>query len=217
LAAIAVPNFLEAQIRSKVSRARADMRTLATALESYIVDNNVYPNGNPNNNSARLLTDPQTDQFLVLERLSTPIAYLSSGLLIDPFSATRRSGVINSLTGASTPVQLPANELDQNRFFMYLATTTPGTGGVLALTNTPASRATRFWSVWSAGPTLIRPQVAGTGLLASNATIEANLAWIYDPTNGTVSRGGIFRTGGTGIFDPDPGANFFRATTLTNR
>src|SRR3954465_8733783 len=43
LAAIAVPNFLEAQIRAKVSRAKADMRTLATGLEAYQVDNNSYP------------------------------------------------------------------------------------------------------------------------------------------------------------------------------
>ena len=35
LAAIAVPNFLEAQTRSKVSRTKADMRTCATALEAY--------------------------------------------------------------------------------------------------------------------------------------------------------------------------------------
>lgn len=43
LAAIAVPNFLEAQVRSKVSRAKADMRSIATAVESYAVDNNKYP------------------------------------------------------------------------------------------------------------------------------------------------------------------------------
>jgi type II secretion system protein G len=43
LAAIAVPNFLEAQVRAKVSRAQNDMRTLATAIESYQVDNNAYP------------------------------------------------------------------------------------------------------------------------------------------------------------------------------
>src|SRR5262245_16285391 len=40
LAAIAVPNFLEAQTRAKVARTKADMRTFATALESYTVDNN---------------------------------------------------------------------------------------------------------------------------------------------------------------------------------
>src|SRR5690606_13569858 len=43
LAAIAVPNFLEAQVRSKVSRTKADMRTVATALEAYAVDSNHYP------------------------------------------------------------------------------------------------------------------------------------------------------------------------------
>jgi prepilin-type N-terminal cleavage/methylation domain-containing protein len=43
LAAIAVPNFLEAQIRSKVSRVRSDQRSMATALASYYVDNNGYP------------------------------------------------------------------------------------------------------------------------------------------------------------------------------
>ncbi|MCC5876506.1 MAG: prepilin-type N-terminal cleavage/methylation domain-containing protein [Candidatus Sumerlaeia bacterium] len=43
LAAIAVPNFLEAQVRSKVARAKNDLRVLATALEAYHVDNNNYP------------------------------------------------------------------------------------------------------------------------------------------------------------------------------
>ncbi len=42
LAAIAVPNFLEAQVRAKVSRAQADMRSIATAIESYRVDNNEF-------------------------------------------------------------------------------------------------------------------------------------------------------------------------------
>ena len=43
LAAIAVPNFLEAQTRAKVARVRSDQRTLATALETYNLDNNGYP------------------------------------------------------------------------------------------------------------------------------------------------------------------------------
>jgi prepilin-type N-terminal cleavage/methylation domain-containing protein len=51
LAAIAVPNFLEAQTRAKVSRAKADIRSLVVGVESYFVDNNNYPEGtdNPNN------------------------------------------------------------------------------------------------------------------------------------------------------------------------
>ena len=38
LAAIALPNFLEAQVRSKVGRSMTDMRAIATALEAYRVD-----------------------------------------------------------------------------------------------------------------------------------------------------------------------------------
>src|SRR5437867_3377499 len=44
LAAIAIPNFLEAQTRSKVSRTLADFRSCRLALESYRVDNTAYPN-----------------------------------------------------------------------------------------------------------------------------------------------------------------------------
>ena len=43
LATIALPNFIEAQTRAKVSRAHAEMRTIATALESFAVDNGGYP------------------------------------------------------------------------------------------------------------------------------------------------------------------------------
>ncbi len=43
LAAIAVPNFLEAQMRAKVARTKSDLRTCATAMEAYRVDNNLPP------------------------------------------------------------------------------------------------------------------------------------------------------------------------------
>ncbi|MCX7766771.1 MAG: prepilin-type N-terminal cleavage/methylation domain-containing protein, partial [Candidatus Sumerlaeia bacterium] len=45
LALIAVPNYLEAQTRSKTARTRADMRAIAGAIEAYYVDNNDYPIG----------------------------------------------------------------------------------------------------------------------------------------------------------------------------
>ncbi|MDP8244396.1 MAG: prepilin-type N-terminal cleavage/methylation domain-containing protein [Candidatus Hinthialibacter antarcticus] len=43
LAAIAVPNFLQAQIRAKVARVHGDMRSLSTAIEMYNLDNNGFP------------------------------------------------------------------------------------------------------------------------------------------------------------------------------
>jgi type II secretion system protein G len=77
LAAIAIPNLLEAQIRSKVSRARADMRSLATALESYCVDNGRYP---PNVLHEGVRVAP--------EMLTTPMAYITS-IPHDPFRTER--------------------------------------------------------------------------------------------------------------------------------
>ena len=51
IAAIAVPNLLNAIQRGKQKRTMGDIRTLATAVESYSIDNNQYPNttGNASN------------------------------------------------------------------------------------------------------------------------------------------------------------------------
>jgi general secretion pathway protein G len=45
LAAIAIPNLLNAVQRGKQKRTMSDIRTMATAVEAYAVDNNVYPSG----------------------------------------------------------------------------------------------------------------------------------------------------------------------------
>ena len=45
LAAIAIPNLLAAVQRGRQKKSMADMRTIATAIESYAVDYNVYPLG----------------------------------------------------------------------------------------------------------------------------------------------------------------------------
>jgi len=66
LAAIAVPNFLEAQIRAKVSRCKADMRTIAGAMEQYHVDNSRYP---------ETYVMSRWERF---SPLTTPVAYLTS-------------------------------------------------------------------------------------------------------------------------------------------
>lgn len=71
LAAIAVPNFLEAQVRSKISRGLADMRSLRVALEAYCVDAQKYPPSWPYDNGVNPLL-PR------LWRLSTPVAYITS-------------------------------------------------------------------------------------------------------------------------------------------
>ena len=75
LAAIAVPNFLEAQTRSKVSRVKADFRSAATAIEAYAVDWNKYP---PDRYAPQFRFD---DVFY----LTTPVAFLTSVNFVDPF------------------------------------------------------------------------------------------------------------------------------------
>lgn len=69
LASIAVSNFLEAQARAKVSRAQSDLRALATALESYRIDNNRYPPTPMDQMGTR-------DERMAF--LTTPVAYISS-------------------------------------------------------------------------------------------------------------------------------------------
>ena len=77
LAAIAVPNFLNAQVRAKVSRVYSDMRSLASGIEMYKIDNGnkvPYP----------VLPEGGTDWYMRQVRLTTPVAYINS-LPLDPF------------------------------------------------------------------------------------------------------------------------------------
>ncbi len=78
LAAIAVPNFLEAQMRSKVSRVKNDLRTLATGMEAYHVDWNDYPE---RNDEALFVIYTDRSGFT---RLTTPVAFITS-VPYDPF------------------------------------------------------------------------------------------------------------------------------------
>ncbi len=73
LAAIAVPNFLNAQVRARISRVEADLRNIATALEAYQMEANAYP--------------PWAGIYPCSLRyipLTTPIAYMNS-IPLDPF------------------------------------------------------------------------------------------------------------------------------------
>ncbi len=79
LAAIAVPNFLNAQVRAKISRVYSDLKSLGTALEMYGVDHGKYPGGEFWDTSK--WWEKHTYRFHVL---TTPVAYMST-IPIDPF------------------------------------------------------------------------------------------------------------------------------------
>lgn len=82
LAAIAVPNFLNAQIRAKVSRAVSDMKTLETSFEMYRVDNGIIPSAM----GSKTRTGDSLPTQVRFYRLTTPVSYLSS-IPADPFAS----------------------------------------------------------------------------------------------------------------------------------
>jgi prepilin-type N-terminal cleavage/methylation domain-containing protein len=178
LAAIAVPNFLEAQVRAKVSRAKSDQRTYATAIESYIVDNNGplldFQNWKYAHNTANI------DRWQCFGQLTTPISYLTS-LPFDPFAS-----------------QKPAHVL-QGLHFYHLDTFTDtnfdGNNANLAEWRKGSREAGYVWALGSIGPIgedsgPFTPQVLHPTLLP----IDARLGKVYDPTNGTISNGRVLRT-----------------------
>jgi len=194
LAAIAVPNFLEAQTRAKVSRVRADMRTSATALETYHIDNSTYPFQNPQGRALRVTAG----QPYVLELLSTPVAYLTGeGAYFDPFKGTK----IYNQADLSNVGNAPAdpNGLKIFQFYRYFARNevTAAIGG------RDGDPKPKWYIIGSAGPdgyydNMNDPLSSG---IAQNDTAAARAflynKTIYDATNGTVSGGSLYRVGGT--------------------
>ena len=193
LAAIAVPNFLEAQVRSKVSRVKADQRSLATGLEAYFEDNNDFPAyaiGNAGCNgfagaitpagtaggsgAGKILTfrvwnsTAQQNQFMTL---TTPQAYITN-YFADPFADSKgcifayykdTNGWIISSFGPDT------DEKD---------------GGNIGMIS-PYEIETIYTSTQSQPSTYL--------LVGSKSTGGATRAFTYDPTNGTITPGDVYR------------------------
>lgn len=73
LAAIAVPNFLNAQIRAKVTRTWSDMKAVVLAFEMYKMDNGVYV---PDYDGLGMSN--YGSELKTYKSITTPIAYMSS-------------------------------------------------------------------------------------------------------------------------------------------
>ena len=177
LAAIAVPNFLEAQVRSKVARSMADMRSISLALESYKIDNNLYPPYSFVGGGAMKFHQR-------LNRLSTPIAYLSA-VPDDPFSAS--SQFID-----------PVNWDYHHNAYLYhplsLKSGAPNWGTAYWF-NECRNRG-ECWMLSGRGPNCIFDAYYTTNVHPmTNTMFGVNADVRYDPTNGTVSLGDLDRTG----------------------
>ena len=185
LAAIAVPNFLEAQTRAKISRARSDMRTVATALEAYRVDYNSYSPmlGDSPGQALNRLTgygSVRSNAWRgVPHNLTTPIAFMTS-IPADGF----KSGKVSNLAPDLGKKYNTGNPFDETFVYhsieQYVKFDTAGV-------NWNQGDITDYgqWRLVSLGP---------RGVWQTIGTNDPTRGWLYDPTNGTVSNGMIIRT-----------------------
>ena len=181
LAAIAIPNFMEFQTRAKVSRVKSDFRTLAVGLEAYCVDEGTYP-------ALKVYWIANEKIPGGLHDLTTPIAYMTS-IPMDQFMMKRQGDV------------------DKANYEFG-----SGKAGVHASGSTNFPNDT--WMLESTGPDNIDSSASGGmgGQSGSYLFYSDGYPWVgapqtidvltnlyglfYDPTNGTASRGQLFRSGG---------------------
>ncbi|MEN6625139.1 MAG: prepilin-type N-terminal cleavage/methylation domain-containing protein [Candidatus Sumerlaeia bacterium] len=171
LAAIAVPNMLEAQTRARVARAQSDLRAVTLAIESYRLDGDAYPTMLEPGFTGGVgpLAGSDLKWWYVPDALSTPVAYLSSADLRCPFGGdvARRGDFPDQIWKRYSYENIA--ELEQK------AATYPVLSGKYG-PDRQASANIGAWRILCIGPDKAwNPMVA------------------YDPTNGTISDGNIIK------------------------
>jgi len=175
LAAIAVPNFLNANTRAKIARVQADARSLGTSLESYRLDTNEYPpdarSGVYVHFSFRWEGYPSCGKHL-----TTPVAYMSS-IPFDPFNSKFK-------WEGWTPIE-NAERYRKALFFLNRKYNEDVNSWEPGLPFEDLFRSVQ-WHIYSVGPSL-----------AYGWRAELTACWLmpYDPTNGLMSVGGIWLLG----------------------
>lgn len=166
LAAIAAPNFLEAQTRARVGRELSDLRAIGVALESYRIDANAYPPHGEILAAGRVNFPASqagigTVEFLPGQPLTTPIAYLSAA----PEDPCLRGESLQRRYGYVQTRQMAAILTAKGRIASAVGIE-PRYG---------------MWRLYAAGPD-------------GDKGADAKVSILYDPTNGAVSDGDIVRS-----------------------
>ncbi len=187
LAAIAVPNFLEAQVRSKVSRQMSNMRVAIVAVEAYRVDHTSYP--------ATTHVATRGNQYMIKRPVNTMFQELSTQWKFYP-------GYQGYYHGLTTPVAyLAGNSALEDVFRRPHGFSDPLANQVMWLPThwyidfpdafLPQTNRYGDWVMRSAGPdTFYQNKLDSRGDYDAG---EWELA-SYDATNGTVSAGDIYRS-----------------------
>ena len=183
LAAIAIPNFLAAQTRAKVSRVKGEMRTLATALESYNVDYNCY---------ARAYRPPYINICsLRMSMLTSPIAYITKIPKPDPFGDTKYYPAEYDSYDYFDEASYIDLRLGQGHDLNYIKARWGGhTWG-------------RAWRLVSPGPDRVQTFAANVFDNDGYYPTSNGCPAYYDPSNGIVSNGDIIRFGSRGKLNFD--------------
>ncbi len=174
LAAIAIPNFLQAQVRSKVARSLADERTIDLALSQYNVDNNGFP---PSCGSAPLPSWCPPGGLPLIERinpLTTPVDYLPS------YPTDAFGYVVPGFNDMKYYLYYDPRDSEGWIFYRFLPES-GWTGGLPRVGQ---------WIVQGFGPDNELETI-----LVFWRGVTPTLFYPYDPTNGTISRGDIYRFG----------------------
>lgn len=203
LAAIAVPNFLEAQTRSKVARTQNDLRVQATALEAYCVDWNNYTRDSDSSLDFKDVgpdaMNPGSPRFGLCANgalcLTTPVPYMTS-LLKDPFSmdvALQGAGANGYRIGSGTwsypdAAINPADNQGSTAVFQ-----TVGKRGSFVLIGVGPDKA-RSRCGYKSFPFMSTYE--GGASTNANSKGQPYCYMDYDPSNGTISVGDVYRFGG---------------------
>ncbi|MEW6234122.1 MAG: prepilin-type N-terminal cleavage/methylation domain-containing protein [Candidatus Omnitrophota bacterium] len=175
LAAIAVPNFLNAQVRAKIANAQAGLKAYMSAIAVYRID---WP-GLPNHLNGHF---PWQNRYL-----TTPIAYMSVSPK-DPFQTykgtDRISGPVKLYTFGEYHADAVFGDKNQGSLYGRLFNNPPLRSKADSLGQKDAQLA------WSYGPDMFHPAVT------PGSVDQARLQYPhYEPSNGVVSDGDILAVG----------------------
>lgn len=169
LAAIAVPNFLNAQLRARVARTNADLKALSTGLDMYFLDNNRH---HPN----------RSHLTVHMHGLTSPVSYLSSISFKDIFKAEQGN------TG---------NDVESYLYYNYYFEP-DGSPFVNWMNNVGRNDlSTRGYNVSSWGPDRSQNAIEWVYINIADGNAQQGRNRMYSPSNGLISGGDIGRWGGS--------------------
>lgn len=188
LISIALPNFLEAQVRAKVTRVHGDMRALDTALESYQIDYSMYPLPWDNGPGTYPTTGIYASHLKTTIALTTPIEYITHPEMQDVFldGSTPLSQFYQFGTGDRKDARKNQQRLNN----------------INVGARWEAAYGSDAWVIVSEGPNSGRGDHSGDEVFGLTRYPTGTTGITYSPTNGSGSLGDVFRHGPSGYKPP---------------